>query len=383
MKSGKPILRISIFAGFIFSLIIGMTGLPSSGQTSKKPSAEKRFFGKTKDGTVIEVFTLKNSGGMAAKIIGYGATLQELWVADKNGKFSDVVLGFDDLDGYLGPHPYFGGTIGRVRNRIAKGKFTLAGKEYSIALNNAPNSLHGGKEGFNRKVWKGEITQGRHAASVRFSYFSPDGEEGFPGTLKVTVTYTLMDENELNIVYTATTDKVTPVNLTNHSYFNLAASGSILDHVLYLNADKYTPVDSTLIPTGVIATVKGTPFDFTQATLIGARIGELPGDPGGYDHNLVLNGWNGSGKLKLAARLSDPASGRQMEMWTTEPGVQFYSGNFLDGTIKGKQGVVYQKHAALCLEAQHFPDSVNHVTFPRQFFSQALFTSRRRSTSFR
>jgi aldose 1-epimerase len=339
-----------------------VTGQPSSSQPRNVPTAEKSIFGKTKDGTPIELFTLKNAKGTTARIIGYGATLQGLWLADKSGKITDVVLGFDDLDGYLGAHPYFGGTIGRVANRIAKGKFVLDGKEYSMALNNSPNSLHGGKEGFNRKVWKGEILKRRHAVSVRLTYVSPDGEEGFPGALKVTVTYTLTNENELTIDYTASSDKATPVNLTNHSYFNLAGNGNILDHSLYVNADKYTPVDSTLIPTGEIVTVKGTPFDFTQATSIGARISQLTGDPGGYDHNLVLNRTNG--KLKLAARLRDPASGRQMEMWTTEPGVQFYSGNFLDGTIKGKRGAVYEKHAALCLEAQHFPDSVNHANFP-------------------
>jgi len=358
----KSVLGSAGFAVVILSLIANAPGTLSRSQAREKASAEKGIFGKMEDGTVIKLFTLKNAKGTTATIIEYGATLQGLWVRDKTGKFRDVVLGFDGLEGYLGPHPYFGGTIGRVANRIAKGKFILDGKEFSMALNNSPNSLHGGKEGFNRKVWKGEIVKRPHGVSVRLTDTSPDGEEGFPGTLKVTVTYTLTDENELKIEYTASSDKATPVNLTNHSYFNLAGSGSILDHSLYLNADKYTPVDSTLIPTGEIVTVKGTPFDFTQATSIGARISQLTGDPGGYDHNLVLNGWNG--KLKLAARLSDPASGRQMEMWTTEPGVQFYSGNFLDGTIKGKRGAVYEKHGALCLEAQHFPDSVNHTNFP-------------------
>ncbi len=358
-KSG---LRSAAFAVVILSLVANVPGTLSQSQVREKASAEKSIFGRMEDGTAIKLFTLKNAKGTRATIIEYGATLQGLWVPDKTGKFRDVVLGFDGLQGYLGQHPYFGGTIGRVANRIAKGKFVLDGKEFSMALNNSPNSLYGGKEGFNRKIWKGNIVKRPHAVSVRLTHISPDGEEGFPGALKVTVTYTLTDENELKIDYTASSDKATPVNLTSHSYFNLTGSGSILDHSLYLNADKYTPVDSTLIPTGEIVTVKGTPFDFTQATSIGARISQLTGDPGGYDHNLVLNGWNG--KLKLAARLSDPASGRQMEMWTTEPGVQFYSGNFLDGTIKGKQGAVYQKHAALCLEAQHFPDSVNHTSFP-------------------
>ena len=358
----KPVLGSAGFVVVLLSLVAFAPGTLSQGQVREKAGAEKTIFGKIEDGTVINLFTLKNAKGTTATIMEYGATLQGLWVPDKTGKLGDVVLGFDGLEGYLGPHPYFGGTIGRFANRIAKGKFTLDGKEFSTALNDGPNSLHGGKEGFNRKVWNGEIVKRPQAASVRLTYTSADGEEGFPGTLKVTVTYTLTDENELKIDYTASSDKATPVNLTSHAYFNLAGSGSVLDHSLYLNADKYTPADATLIPTGEIVPVEGTPFDFRQATSIGARISQLTGNPGGYDHNFVLNGWNG--KLKLAARLSDPASGRQMEMWTTEPGVQFYSGNFLDGTIKGKQGAVYQKHAALCLEAQHFPDSVNHPNFP-------------------
>jgi aldose 1-epimerase len=323
---------------------------------------EERIFGKMGDGTDVELFTLKNARGTTAKIITYGASLQGLWVEDRTSKLSDVVLGFDDLKGYLGPHPYFGGTIGRFANRIAKGEFTLDGREYALPLNDGDNTLHGGREGFNRKVWKGEIVKGARAASVQFTYVSADGEEGFPGTLKATVVYTLTDEDELKIDYTATTDKPTPLNLTNHSYFNLAGSGDILNHVLQLNADQYTPVDSTLIPTGQIAPVKGTPLDFTQPTAIGARIGQLAGDPGGYDHNFVLNGEKG--KLKLAARVSDPASGQQMEVWTTEPGVQFYSGNFLDGTIVGKAGQVYKHRYGLCLETQHFPDSPNQANFP-------------------
>jgi aldose 1-epimerase len=323
---------------------------------------DRRIFGKMGGGTDVELFTLKNPRGTTAKIITYGASLQGLWVPDRTNKLSDVVLGFDDLKGYLGPHPYFGGTIGRFANRIAKGKFTLDGREYALARNDGANTLHGGREGFNRKLWKGEIVKGARTASVQFTYVSADGEEGFPGTLKTTVVYALTDEDKLKIDYTATTDKATPLNLTNHSYFNLTGSGDILSHVLQLNANQYTRVDATLIPTSEIASVKGTPFDFTQPTTIGARIGQLVGNPGGYDHNFVLNGENG--KLKLAARVSDPASGRLMEVWTTDPGVQFYSGNLLDGTIQGKGGVAYQKHAALCLETQHYPDSVNHPNFP-------------------
>jgi len=323
---------------------------------------ERRVFGKMGDGAGVELFTLKNARGTAAKIIAYGASLQGLWVPDRTNKLSDVVLGFDDLKGYQGPPPYFGGTIGRFANRIAKGKFTLDGREYALALNDGANTLHGGRSGFNRKVWKGKIVQGARTASVQFTYASADGEEGFPGTLMATVGYALTDEDELKINYLAMTDKATPLNLTNHSYFNLAGSGDILSHVLQLNATQYTPADATLIPTGEIAPVKGTPLNFTRPTAIGARIGQLAPDPGGYDHNFVLSGENG--KLKLAARVSDPASGRLMEVWTTEPGVQFYSGNALDGTIQGKGGVAYQKLAALCLETQHYPDSVNHPNFP-------------------
>jgi aldose 1-epimerase len=323
---------------------------------------EKLIFGKMGDGTDIELFALKNARDTTAKIISYGASLQGLWVPDRRKKLSDVVLGFDDLQGYLGPHPYFGATIGRFANRIANAKFTLDGREYTLAPNDGAETLHGGCQGFNRKVWTGEFVKGVRAASAQFTYVSADGEEGFPGTVKATVVYTLTDEDELKIDYTATTDKATPLNLTNHSYFNLAGSGDILNHVLQLNADQYTPVDATLIPTGEIAPVKGTPLDFTQPSAIGACIGQCNGNPGGYDHNFVLNGANG--QLKFAARVSDPTSGRQMEIWTTEPGIQFYSGNFLDGTIKGKRGVTHQKLAALCLETQHFPDSVNHPNFP-------------------
>jgi aldose 1-epimerase len=272
-----------------------------SGQTMSRGEAraQRSTFGKMDDGTVIEMFTLRNANGLSAKIITYGATLQSLSVPDRHGKLSDIVLGFDDLKGYLGAHPHFGGVIGRFANRIAKAKLTLDGKDYTLAANDGPNTLHGGINGFDRKIWNGEIVKKDHAASVRLTYVSADGEEGFPGTLKVTVIYSFTDTNELKIDYTATTDKATPVNLTNHSYFNLAGGGDVLSHTLYLNADEYTPVDATLIPTGEIAPVKGTPLDFSQPTKIGERIGQLADSPGGYDHNFVLNGE--TGKLKLAA----------------------------------------------------------------------------------
>jgi aldose 1-epimerase len=332
-------------------------------QTAAKKGAhvDKAEFGKTPDGTVIDSFTIYNGQGASAKLITYGATVTELHVPDKNSKMGDVLLGFDNLQGYLGEHPHFGGTIGRYGNRIAKGKFTLDGKEYQLAINNPPNSLHGGPTGFDRRVWKGEPLEVKDGAAVRFTYFSKDGEENFPGNLHVSVTYTLTNTNEFELEYTAETDKDTIVNLTNHSYFNLAGSGDILKEVLYLNADKYTPVDLTLIPTGEIAGVENTPLDFRRPTEIGLHIGEIK-DIGGYDHNFVVNGKMGT--MRIAARVTDPASGRQMEVWTTEPGVQFYSAIGLNGSIVGKGGIAYPKYGALCLETQHFPDSPNRPNFP-------------------
>jgi len=339
---------------------------------------QKTSFGKLPDGTEIEQYTLKNAKGGVAKIITYGATLTELWIPDKSGKSADVVLGFDKLDGYLGDQPYFGATIGRYGNRIAKGKFTLDGKEYSLFLNNGPNSLHGGKVGFNRKVWKAEPVKVAHGAAVKFTYVSVDGEEGYPGTLTTHVTYELTDENAVKISYRASTDKPTVANLTNHSYFNLsgAGSGDILKNVLQLDADRYTPVDDTLIPTGELKPVEGTPFDFRKPTAIGARNLQIPGIAG-YDHNFVLNGT--AGKLRKIGELSDPTSGREMEIWTTEPGVQLYVGIGLNGSIKGLGGA-YQQFGALCLETQHFPDSPNHAKFPstvvrpgKDFHSETIY----------
>ncbi len=287
--------------------------------------------------------------------------LTELHVPDASGRAANVVLGFDNLARYLAGHPYLGPAIGRVANRIANGRFSLGGKAYDLARNeNGVHLLHGGNKGFDKVLWKAEPAQGKAEADVRFTYRSPDGEEGFPGTLDVTVVYTLTDANELKIEYSATTDKPTPINLTNHSYFNLAGAGSgdILGHELTIAADQYTPADETLIPTGQIAPVRGTPLDFTKPAAIGARIAQVPG---GYDHNFVLN--SGGGTLALAARLRDPVSGRTMEVLTTEPGIQFYSGNFLDGSVTGLGGP-YRKHYGLCLETQHFPDSVNKPQWP-------------------
>ncbi|WP_337175696.1 aldose epimerase family protein [Paludisphaera sp.] len=323
----------------------------------------KMAYGETKDGEAVDLYTLKN-GKITVKVATYGATIVSIGAPDRDGKVEEVTLGFDSLDGYLGEHPYFGATVGRVANRIAKGKFTLDGEAYSLAINNPPNALHGGVKGFNRVVWKAEPVESPDGPSVKMTYTSKDGEEGYPGNLATTVTFTVTADDALRIDYEATTDKATPINLSNHAYFNLAggADATMLDHELTLAASKYTPVDDTLIPTGAIEPVEGTPLDFRKPTAIGARIAQMEGEPGGYDHNFVLD--SGGGKLAFAARVHHPKTGRVVEMSTTEPGVQFYSGNFLDGTNVGKGGLVYKKHYGLCLEAQHFPDSIHHPNFP-------------------
>ncbi|MCX7824524.1 MAG: galactose mutarotase [Verrucomicrobiae bacterium] len=295
-------------------------------------------------------------------VTGRGATLTELRVPDRDGRLGDIVLGFDTLEGYLGKNPYFGCTVGRYANRIAKGRFTLDGRTYTLATNNGPNALHGGLKGFDKVIWQAEPVQAANGVAVKFTYTSRDGEEGYPGNLTATVVYTLTNQNELKLEYTATTDKATPVNLTNHTYFNLAGKGDILGHELMLAASHFTPVDATLIPTGEIRAVKGTPMDFTKPTAIGARIAQVGGDPAGYDHNYCLN--SGGKRMALAARVTEPGSGRVLEIYTDQPGIQFYSGNFLDGSITGKAGQVYQKHFGFCLETQHYPDSPNHANFP-------------------
>lgn len=325
-------------------------------------------FGTTADGTPVEIYTLANSHGVMARIMTRGATLVSLAAPDREGKLADVLLGFDDVAGYEGDgNQYFGCTTGRVCNRIAKGKFTLGNKEYSLAINNAPNSLHGGgPRSLDKVVWNAKVLDNQEPGTqaVRFRYQSPDGEEGFPGELTIRVTYSLNEQNELRIEYRATTDHTTPVNLTNHAYFNLSGEGSptVLQHELTLNADRYTPTDDTLIPTGEIAAVEGTPLDFRTPHVIGERITQLDGTAAiGYDHNYVLNGE--SGKLRQVARLKDPASGRVLTVQTDQPGIQFYSGNFLKGQA-GKGGKTYAHRSAVCLETQHFPDSVNHPDFP-------------------
>jgi len=316
-------------------------------------------FGKLPDGSPVDLYALTNAHGLVAKIANYGTIITELHVPDRRGQRGDIVLGFDNLSQYLKGHPYFGCTAGRVANRIAQGRFTLDGHTYTLAANNGPNHLHGGLKGLDKALWQAEPQAG---ASVKFTHTSPDGDEGYPGNLAITVLVTLTDANELTIDYAATTDKPTPVNLTNHSYFNLAGEGDILGHELMLSADAFTPVDDTLIPAGEISPVKGTPLDFTKPTPIGARFDQLTGEPRGYDHNFVINR---AGKgLALAARVYEPKTGRVLEIFTTEPGVQLYTGNFLDGTLTGKRGVVYHRHAGFCLETQHYPDSVNHHNFP-------------------
>ncbi len=340
----------------------GRAQTPAAGKGAR---VEKTSFGTTKDGQAVDLYTLTNAKGVVAKVMTYGALLTELHVPDRAGQLADVVLGFKTLQGYEADHPYFGATIGRVANRIAKGKFRLGGQEYTLATNNGPNHLHGGLRGFDKRVWKAQTVSATGGVAVRFTYASADMEEGYPGALTATVVYTLTNSNELRLDYTATTDKPTIVNLTNHSYFNLAGDGqgTILDHELTIMADRYTPVDDTLIPTGEIAGVRGTVMDFNRATPIGARIAEVPGPaPGGYDHNYVLS--HGGGVLAMSATARDPKSGRLMEVFTTEPGVQLYTGNFLDGSLTGKAGVAYQKHFGFCLETQHFPDSINQPAFP-------------------
>lgn len=324
-------------------------------------------FGSLPDGTAIKVFTLTNSNGVEAGISNYGGTLVSLRLPDKNGKYEDVALGFDSVQGYLQPNvPYFGATIGRYGNRIAKGKFTLDGKEYTLAQNNGTNSLHGGLVGFDKVVWKAEEFKNENEVGVRLHYLSPDMEEGFPGNLDTEVVYTLNDKNELRIDYKATTDKKTIVNLTNHAYYNLTGdlNKDILNHQVMINADKFVPVDENVIPVGELRSVERTPFDFTEPTAVGKRIND-PHEQiklgNGYDHTWVINGQ--PGKMRLAATVYDPVSGRFMEIETTEPGVQFYTGNWLNGSLQGK-GVNYKKRTGLCLETQHFPDSPNQPNFP-------------------
>jgi aldose 1-epimerase len=324
---------------------------------------KQEHFGRLADGTGVDIYTLTNASGLEARVMTYGAILVSMKIPDRKGVPADVNLGFDTLEGYLSTHPYFGAIIGRYANRIAKARFTLAGVEYHLAPNNNGNTLHGGLKGFDKVVWKAEPVKSAHGTGVKLTYLSKDMEEGFPGNLAVTVVYTLTDANELEIRYEATTDKTTILNLSNHAYWNLKGEGrgDILGHRLQIEADRITAVDSptNLIPTGEILAVAGTPFDFTSPHAIGERIAQVEG---GYDHDFALR--SGGGTLALAARVEEPESGRAMEIWTDQPGIQLYTGNFLDGTVVGKGGKAYGKHFAFCLETQHFPDSPNHPNFP-------------------
>lgn len=369
-------IKLHTKSGLLAAMLLSMLAIGSacSGSSDSKhenkertETSSRREFGTLEDGRTAHLYTLTNKQGTAVKITNYGGIITSLRVADKDGNPGDIVLGFDELDGYLQEGvPYFGALIGRFGNRIANAQFELDGDTYQLAANDGPNHLHGGEQGFDKVLWEAESFENEEGQGLRLQYLSEDGEEGYPGNLSVEVTYTLTDDNELKIAYSATTDKATVVNLTNHAYFNLAGHdhGTIVDHRLMINADEYLPVDDTLIPTGERRKVEDTPFDFTDPTLIGRRINEENEQlkrGQGYDHCWVLNGeW---GKMRLAASVHEPASGRFMEVYTTEPGIQFYAGNFLDGSLSGK-GTSYPHRSGLCLETQHFPDSPNQPDFP-------------------
>jgi aldose 1-epimerase len=346
---------IAILAG-------AFTSAPVPAAETPRPRLEQRSFGQTADGQTVQIFTLRNTNGIVVKLINYGATITELHVPDRQGRLTNIVLGSDQLEPYLKGHPAAASVIGRFANRIARARFTLDGIEYQLAANNGPNHIHGGRRNFSRLLWNAEVLPAQPGlAAVRFTCLSPDGEEGYPGNLTVSVTYTLTDSDELRLDYEAKTDKATVVNLTNHAYFNLAGRGDVLGHMLWLAAERYTPADEGLIPTGEIATVQGTPLDFTKPTVIGARIHQLKPRPGGYDHNYVLA--PAGNQPVVFARVADPQSGRTMEVSTTAPGVQLFTGNHLRG-FTGPGGAAFGPHAGLCLETQFYPDSPNQPEFP-------------------
>ena len=352
----------------IFMGALLMSTLAPTGATPQPGSTAKKSFGKTSDGQAVDLYVLTNKNGAEVSITNYGGAVVSLKVPDRDGKLADVVLGYDNADGYVNDKSYFGAIVGRYGNRIAHAQFVLDGKSYTLAKNNGENSLHGGIKGFNKALWTAKTASAKEGQSLELSYLSKDGEEGFPGNLKVSVIYTWTDTNALMIEYSATSDKPTVVNLTNHAYFNLAGQGSrdILGHLLTIQADKFTPVDAALIPTGELRDVAGTPFDFRKSTAVGAHIDQDQAQlnlGGGYDHNFALRRSGGAGE-SLAARVVEPTTGRVMEVWTTEPGVQFYTGNFLDGKTPGKGGVTYPRRSAFCLETQHYPDSPNQPKFP-------------------
>jgi aldose 1-epimerase len=358
-----------VFAAIVVALALALV-MPGSMALGAGGNIEKSPYGTTADGVAVDEYTLTNANGMEVKIVTYGGTITSIKVPDRFGNMANVALGFSNLADYETKSPYFGCITGRYANRIAGGKFTLDGQEYSLPVNNGPNSLHGGVKGFDKRVWQAKEVTGAEGVGLELTYRSADGEEGYPGNLDAKVVYTLTDKNEIRMDYTATTDKPTVINLTNHTYFNLAGegSGTIYDHILMIDADKYTPDDANLIPTGELAPVEGTPFDFRLPKAIG------PGQRSnheqivigkGYDHNWVLARPSADDKsMMLAARLYEPGSGRILEVWTTEPGIQFYAGNFLDGSLYGPSGRSYRQSDALALETQHFPDSPNHPNFP-------------------
>lgn len=348
-------------------MVIALLPMAAACSWEREASISQAPFGRTPDGAAVEAFTLTNAHGIEVRAITYGAIVLSLRVPDRAGQMDDVVLGYDSLDGYLRASPYFGAIVGRYGNRIARARFALDGKTFQLAANDGANHLHGGIKGFDKVVWRAEPFQNDSGVGVVFTHTSPDGDEGYPGTLTARVTYTLTDRDELIVDYHATADRPTPVNLTQHTYFNLAGDGrrDILGHELWIKADSFTPVDSTLIPTGAIAPVEGTPFDFRTPTAIGARIGadhQQIRFGRGYDHNFVLRDEDAA--LSHAARVVEPSTGRTLDLYTTEPGVQFYSGNFLDGSITGKGGLVYRHRYGFCLETQHYPDSPNQPRFP-------------------
>ena len=365
----------------------GCTVASQSRAPTTTAGVESAPFGTLATGQATQLYTLRNAHGIEVQFSNYGGIITSLKTPDRDGRFSDIVLGYDNLAGYVANSPYFGAIVGRYANRIARGHFTLDGVTYTLAINNGPNSLHGGLRGFDKVVWNARPFQNPEAQGVALDYTSPNGEEGYPGTLRATVIYTLTPDDRLIVDYAATTDKATPINLSQHSYWNLAgnASRDVLGHVLTINADAITPVDSTLIPTGELMPVQGTPFDFRASHPIGERVDQRQNTQirygNGYDHNFVLNRGNASpGAMVFAARVVEPASGRTMEISTTEPGIQFYSGNFLDGSITGKGGAVYHFRYGLALETQHFPDSPNHSNFPstilhpgEQYHSRTVF----------
>jgi len=373
---------IGVTAAGVTTAVAAADGAAAKAKSSVTESA----FGTLPDGTRVEQFTLRNSSGMEVGVLDYGGIIRSIRVADRHGKFSDVVLGYDSMGGYARNPAYFGALVGRYANRIAKAQFALDGKTYTLAANNAPNTLHGGLKGFDKAVWHAETFEKKSGVGVVLTHTSPDGEEGYPGNLKMRVTYTLSDANELSLEYSATTDKTTVVNLTHHDYFNLGGegSGAVLGTLLRINAHRYTPVDATMVPTGVLANVVGTPFDFTKLTPIGARIEADDAQlklGAGYDHNFVIDRGDSAAnteQLSLAARVEEPQSGRVLEVRTTEPGVQFYSANHLD--VKGKAGHVYKARDAFCLETEHFPDSPNKPEFPtttlqpgEMFYSRTVY----------